>query len=154
MSTDAITVSLKSEHFSQSYVLRAYVGSRVVGRLDAVIQSESTILLGDLHVEAPIENDESHFFRAVRWLLPKQKPNSFRVRGIGSMMLQHFLNWCKETGISEVFGSVTQSDLEVSPWLLDWYRRYGFDVSSPDGRCLVNAVHMVVWKNDLTQLRG
>jgi hypothetical protein len=42
-----MTVSMKSDHFSQSYLLRAIVGSGEVGRLTAVIQSKHMILLGD-----------------------------------------------------------------------------------------------------------
>lgn len=70
------------------------------------------------------------------------------------MMLDHFLNWCRETEISEVFGSVTQSDLEVSSWLLEWYRRKGFEVCLPDDRCIGNAVHMVVWRNFVLHSSG
>jgi GNAT superfamily N-acetyltransferase len=146
---EKMTVSLKFDHFSQSYLLRAIVGSREVGRLTAVLLSEHMILLGDLRVDEKVETGDAHVSLPVlRWLRPKEKTKSFRGRGIGSMMLEQFLNWCRETKISEVFGSVTQSDLKESPWLLDWYRRHGLEVRPPDKRCIGNAMHMVVWKNE------
>jgi hypothetical protein len=33
-----------------------------------------------------------------------------------------------------------------TPVLLDWYTRHGFEIRPPDGRCIGNAIHLVVWK--------
>ena len=151
---EELDVSLKSDYFAQSYLLRAIVGGREVGRLSAVFQSERMILLGDLRVGEEVEVRDTNVLSVLHWLRPKAKVKSFRGNGIGSMMLEQFLNWCRETNVSEVFGSVTQSDLEATPWLLDWYRRNGFEIRQPDDRCMANAVLMVVWRNMVLHQSG
>lgn len=139
-------VLLKAEWESPFYTLEATVGSRRVGSLVAVMQSEASILLSDVKVgkDVAMAGKRSGI---LGWLQPKPQVASFRGRGIGNMMLRHFIGWCHDEGITEVFGTIVQSDIEETPWLLDWYRRNGFEVRPPDERALRNAVHMVFWRN-------
>lgn len=148
-----MTVLLEPIQYPESYNLRALAGNREVGRLSAIIHPEREVFLSDLRVQDEVELPGKRAF-VMRWLCRKQEAMSFRGRGIGSMILEHFLNWCRETEISVVYGSVVQNDLDVNPWLLDWYRRHGFQVSPPAGRCLANATHMIVWRRDFTHPTG
>lgn len=76
---EQMTVSLKSDYFSQSCLLRSIVGSREVGRLTAVIQSERMILLGDLRVDEKVETCDAHVLPVLRCLRPKEKRSRFVV---------------------------------------------------------------------------
>ncbi len=46
--------------------------------------------------------------------------------------------------VTRIYGYVTKSDIEKSPFLLDWYRGFGFDVIEPDGKSIFEAKKMVV----------
>lgn len=141
-----ITVALKSERISQLYTLRALVGGREVGHLVAMIQSDTEVLLSEVMVEKEVASTNVSTSGLFWWLHPKSGTESFRGRRIGTTMLEHFLGWCREMKFHESFGSIVQQDLDESPWLLEWYRRHGFEVCPPDDRCLRNAVCMVVWR--------
>ena len=142
-------ISLKASQIDELYTLHTFVGRKVVGTLVALIQSEREVSLRDLKVTDEIETLRTPTIPVLRWF--KLKPSvveSYRGRGIGRMMLEHFLKWCREMEIHEVHGLVVQNDLKRLPWILDWYRRCGFEVHPPDERCIANAVHMIVWRND------
>jgi hypothetical protein len=147
------TFRLEVQQFSNSYLLRAIEGRREVGRLSAVIHSELEVLLGDLRVDDEVEAQMSSV-PLFGWLRSKRRPVSYRGKGIGSILLDHFLGWCRDVNVVDVYGSVTASDLQKTPWLLDWYRRHGFEVLPPDSRCIGGALHLVVWKNGFTHPSG
>lgn len=142
-----IPVSLESQWDTPLYTLQAVVESMTVGSLIAVVQSERVVQVSDLKVEKDIIMPGKRPRVVPRWLQPKSKAESFRGRGIGSMMLEHFFGWCREMKLSEAYGSIVQQDVNEASWLLAWYGRHGFQVSEPDDRCLRHAVHLVVWKN-------
>jgi GNAT superfamily N-acetyltransferase len=141
-------VSLICDWGSSQYNLKAIAGSRTVGRLVASEMAEGQMRLSDMEVKTEIATSDSLTNGLTRWLRGKPVVESFRGRGIGNLMLEHFLAWCWEMNVSEVYGSVVQMDMDETPWLLDWYVRHGFEVRAPGDRCLGNAVHMVVWTNN------
>mgnify|MGYP003594424609 CR=1 FL=1 len=69
-----------------------------------------------------------------------------RGHGIGKCLLDEFLKTAREEAISEVWGSVTQDDIQQTPYLLDWYQRLGFTISEPDGECIETAAKKIVLK--------
>jgi GNAT superfamily N-acetyltransferase len=57
------------------------------------------------------------------------RKRSFRGCGIGTVLLDRIVTEASPAGMTRVWGSVTASDIEKSPHLLDWYRDRGFEVS-------------------------
>lgn len=147
-------VSIEVDCSNGFYFLYArYRGIRV-GSLSAKILPFNSVRLSDVKVETEVLTRD---FR-LRWIVARWWPRlgmeSFRGRGIGTRMLETFLDWCRENGVSEVFGSVVQEDMNETPTLLAWYGRHGFQVSEPDDRCLRQAVHKMTWRGDDPQPSG
>ncbi|QOV92122.1 N-acetyltransferase [Humisphaera borealis] len=69
---------------------------------------------------------------------------TLRGNKIGTEVLRRFLRRADAEGVREIFGSVTQKDIEENRDLLGWYRREGFEVTVPDGDCLDHAGHKIV----------
>ena len=70
---------------------------------------------------------------------------NFRGRGIGSKLLTRILSEATTTGMREVWGSVTQSDIAKTPGLLQWYEQMGFVVSEPHA-CISTAIKKITKK--------
>ena len=145
---------LESECGDWGYRLTVTIDGLVIGKLHAVIQSETSVLLSDVKVERAVVTRRIPLRRLLSKVWPGIGTRSFRGRGIGTRMLDHFLGWCRAGGRNEVYGSVVQPDLDDTPGLLDWYRRHGFTIHPPDNRCLANAVWMVVWRNNVPHPSG
>lgn len=88
------------------------------------VRNGSRLLLSDITVEDPRHMHE----------------------GIGSRLLEAFLARARESGITEVWGSVTHDDIRQTPHLLDWYQKRGFSVFEPDDECLETAIKKIVIK--------
>ena len=67
----------------------------------------------------------------------------FRHRGIGSRLINRIISEAAAAGVREVWGSVTQSDIDQTPFLLQWYERMGFVVSEPDHECVATAAKKI-----------
>lgn len=65
---------------------------------------------------------------------------SFRGMGIGTALLERIVTEASLAGMAQVWGSVTASDLEKTPILLEWYRGRGFEVSHESSDPVVDAV--------------
>lgn len=139
---------LHQEVGASLYRLRAMLGKIEVGKLTALMQQESVVLLSDVVVENDVVTLRIPFRRLFTKRWPRIGMTSFRGHGIGTSMVEHFLDWCRTNGKNEAYGTVVQKDLDETPGLLDWYQRHGFEIRTPDDRCLGNAVCMVVWKNE------
>lgn len=72
------------------------------------------------------------------------RTRDFRGQGVGRMLMQRVLSEARAMGIREVWGSVTQEDIDGTPYLLEWYRRLGFTVMAPDGECIGSAVKRIM----------
>jgi len=77
-------------------------------------------------------------------------------QGIGSRLLNEFLTKAQKSGINEVWGSVTQDDIQKTSYLLDWYQRRGFSVLEPDDKCVKPAVRKIMMKlpNKVSEIIG
>lgn len=51
--------------------------------------------------------------------------------GLGSQLLRRIITLAKQQGVRSIRGDIAQRDMESTPGLLDWYRRYGFRVEPP-----------------------
>lgn len=66
-----------------------------------------------------------------------------RGNGVGSLLLNRVIEEAKGRGVREIWGSIVQKDLDVSPFLLAWYARHGFVITEPDERCIKGSVKKV-----------
>jgi GNAT superfamily N-acetyltransferase len=140
-------LDLHQEVFGDLVRLWVMDGRSRVGKITAVIQENNQVLLSDVEVEAAVMTRWFPFRRLIAKWYPSIGTTNYRRRGIGTLLLKSLLTWCSENGVSEVFGTVVQKDLVNTPVLLDWYARHGFEIRPPDGRCIGNAIHLVVWKS-------
>ena len=65
-------------------------------------------------------------------------------RGIGSQILDMLIAKARSEGIADIYGSVTQDDIENTPYLIDWYQRHGFVLTEPDQECIPGAKKKIV----------
>jgi hypothetical protein len=140
-------LNLHQEVFGALVRLWVMDGRSRVGKITAVIQDNNQVLLSDVEVEAAVMTRWFPFRRLIAKWWPSIGTTNYRKRGIGTLLLKSLLTWCRKNGVSEVFGTVVQKDLVNTPVLLGWYARHGFEICPPDGRCIGNAIHLVVWKN-------
>jgi hypothetical protein len=78
----------------------------------------------------------------LRRMLPGT-PKTYRGNGLGTALLKQVMATAQDLGIHTIYGSVTQADLDTTPYLLDWYKRQGFQVEKPTGEGLKNAVAQI-----------
>jgi len=55
---------------------------------------------------------------------------SYRGRGMGSALLRHIIDLAREHSLHRIYGVVVEHDYQAMPYLLDWYARHGFTVTS------------------------
>lgn len=52
----------------------------------------------------------------------------FKGKGLGKTMLMELEKVARQLGASKMVGKVTTSDLKETPWLLEFYKKRGFEV--------------------------
>lgn len=134
-------------YIGDGFCLTAYSGSTRVAFLRSVLLEDGIVLLGEIRV-FPEANTRTGFFAdLVRKILPDYGQIRPRRLGIGSELLTRFLAKCRREGVKEVFGNVTPADSRSQPFLREWYRKFGFHTTPPDGRAEYFAVeYKIVWK--------
>ncbi len=66
---------------------------------------------------------------------PASRKN-FRGFGLGSYLLDCLLAKVDTNAVCEVWGEVTQGDIDTTPHLLELYQSRGFSLMSPDEHCM------------------
>jgi GNAT superfamily N-acetyltransferase len=78
--------------------------------------------------EAPIYL-RSGLWRLVPYsLYSRLKGKNYRRRGLGTELLQFVIEKAREERVARIRGFVTNQGLADNPKLLEWYRRYGFEI--------------------------
>ena len=85
-----------------------------------------TGLLSDLRVEDCVPYQGSRLLQFLR-LQPRTK--NYENKGIGTALLKYALQHLKDEGCEKVEGKIVERDFKKNPWLPDWYRKHGFNVS-------------------------
>jgi hypothetical protein len=94
-----------------------------------VMRTQSTIELADIRIEDQVFRREVFLKTLFRWITRKKHiPINYRRKGIGSKLLTLVISFAKAQGYSKITGKVTKADFKNNPQLLDWYRKFGFDV--------------------------
>jgi hypothetical protein len=85
--------------------------------------------------DAEIRICDFHVYRQLTYqLFPLIAPLSpsrtivFRGRGLGTLMLDEFLRHARASDCRMVVGAVTESDADKSAFLLELYKRRGFEI--------------------------
>jgi hypothetical protein len=113
-------------------------GSRPIGYARCLLEGPS-LQLSDLTIK---EFALGGLAGMLRRMLPGT-PKTYRGNGLGTALLKQVMATAQDLGIHTIYGSVTQADLDTTPYLLDWYKRQGFQVEKPTGEGLKNAVAQI-----------
>lgn len=128
----------------------AFVDEQKIGYVIVCVTGDR-MQLCDIQVDENARTKRMSFIdRLMRHLFPRE-PQNLRCKGIGTQLLQRALAEADARRVREVWGCVTQRDLEKTPTLLGWYQKRGFTVSQPDEECrrdgVKDAIHKVSLKS-------
>jgi GNAT superfamily N-acetyltransferase len=123
---DGRPYELTIETIGHMLFLRLRHQGEQVGHAQCVRDGDS-LCLGDLMINKPTQ---AGLLGSLERKL-KGQLSDYRGRGLGTILLQQVLSTAKETGVKEIHGSIVQDDIDTTPHLLDWYKRYGFRVEKP-----------------------
>ena len=100
-------VSVNIERYEQLLMVRLYVNDRSRAKIQCVIESEDTILIGDIQ---------------------HSKENTDYNKGYGSRMMKALLDYAKEQHFSILCGNLSVVDLDHKERLHHFYKKFGFDI--------------------------
>lgn len=115
-------------------LITAYYGGIRVGAVSSSDNGDGTILLGDIEVKEKVVIRNRWVDRCIRRLRPGWGLIMPRRSKIGTELLTRFIAACDGRGIREIYGNVTPDADREQPFLRDWYGRFGFVITPPDGR--------------------
>lgn len=102
---DRIVVNI--DRCDPSLTVRLFLNGRLGARMQCVVESDTTILIGDiLH-----HNKSIHYNK-----------------GYGSQMMQAFLNYAGEHHFQYVYGNLSIVDLDHKDRLHHFYQKFGFTI--------------------------
>lgn len=110
--------------------LQLYHHQWLVGEGKGVPLSTTTFWLQDIAIANQVNQPPRPAW--LRWMprlrneLPQ--PINYRGRGLGSVLLRHFIAYTREQAFQVMQGQVFRADLENTPYLLQWYRQHGFEI--------------------------
>jgi len=55
----------------------------------------------------------------------------WRSKGTGTLLMQRTLNWARRLKARKIEGYITASDFKETPWVIEWYRSFGFRILPP-----------------------
>lgn len=135
-------VSVTPEISDGLWTLFAHWHGREVGYLYAVY-IDRRLCLQDFKIEERLRLSWPPCLAFLALLGVQRRTRSFRGQGVGSLLMETLIALAGPRGVREVWGSVTQHDIDETPFLLSWYERLGFAVRAPDGECIGNAVKKI-----------
>ncbi len=90
---------------------------RFVGRVNLDFSKPGEAIIADIRI-----------FRIHR------RDDKLRKRGLGKAMLQEAISKARERGAGLVWGWIVPDEFTSVEYLVEWYRRQGFDVHGKDGK--------------------
>jgi GNAT superfamily N-acetyltransferase len=122
--------------------LEARIGGFRVG-VAWCTRSGDSLKIEDLNVDPQIERRWPLHLRLLERLGIWHPPH-IRRHGIGSGLLERLFARADSTGVHEIWGIVTQDDLDETPTLLTWYKHRGFKIQELDDKSNPRAVKKIV----------
>lgn len=145
----AANVRLEAEFVDPLLHIEGLIGKTPVGVATGVyFAAEHSMLLSDLHVY-----DFSDKPWTLRRFIDLGTRRHLRGCGIGTRLLDRFLERAKQLGATMVHGSVTHGDLLRTPRLIDFYEAKGFQRLPAGPEEVLGAICRVEWndRNPLSQ---
>lgn len=112
-------VSIRMESNENGGVLDAFWRGYSCGMLKFLLR-DGLVYLGDLNVYSDMD--------VKRWFGLVTRSYNFQGHGIGSLLLDRFLQEVERLRCCEIYALVSENDLAGSPFLLDWYCSRGFTI--------------------------
>ena len=112
--------------------LNAIFDGQQVGYLYFSIRDKGHIWLADIKLrETTRAFHRSWIHQLLHPFYVQPKPMSIRGNGIGQALLSELITLAKQNRAYSISGNVTEDDVIQSPFLLNWYQKNGFTVSTP-----------------------
>ena len=111
-----------------------------VGMLQCVLYPPDKLMIGDIIIHGDVIHTPSHLGAALLRLLVKPKPIDYRRMGLGTHLLQFAIKKARQWGIKQIYGSLTQEDINNNPNLVKWYEKHGFAILPPSAENIENTV--------------
>jgi GNAT superfamily N-acetyltransferase len=145
MNIDAKEVSIRSAKDDYIWNFKAIYKKIIVGYAKCTYR-DNRLLLGDIFVYDKHPVPWSFLNCLLNHFGLSYRKDNFRSLGIGTRLLNCILSEATTAGLCEVWGSVTQQDIDRTPHLLSWYKRHGFIVSDADNECIEEAAKKITKK--------
>ena len=117
------------EYPDGSFDLEVRYRSQFVGKATSSMRENGSMVLEDIYIrDDSVPRGKSVILNS---LGPPSKPLNFRGKGLGTALLQWFINYVRSKGLTQVYGSITKEDLLSRPYLSEWYKKYGFKECAP-----------------------
>ena len=116
------------------------------GRLTALVQEDGSLILADVLIEDEARPRPRRWWQRALARVGRWRPRlvSYRRRGLGGILLDHFLAEADAHGVECIRGSLVKGDLIAWAGLADWYCARGFSVlPAPQPWTVLGAVHAV-----------
>lgn len=111
-----------------------------VGRLQCVLYPPDKLVIGDIIIHDDVIHAPPHLGAVLLRLLVKPKPMDYRRMGLGTHLLQFAIKKARQWGIKQIYGSLTQEDINNNPNLVKWYEKHGFAILPPSAENIENTV--------------
>ena len=95
-----------------------------VGKASCLFKKTEEMLLADIFIEnnADFDSINDKVFKVLHW----GEPRNYRGKGLGGYLLRKVIEVARNQGIKKICGDIEQEDLKATPYLIDWYKSYGF----------------------------
>lgn len=117
------------EYSDGGFCLEVRYRSQFVGVATASTRENGSIVLEDIYIRDDNAPRDSSVI--LNLMAPSSELLNFRGRGLGTALLQRFIDCVRSKGLTRVYASITQEDLSRRPYLPDWYKKYGFRMCAP-----------------------
>lgn len=98
------TIRIEESRVESCLFLRVIKGNKLLGRLNALFESDNKVLLADIDNRGCINH------------------------GIGSMLIERFEEICLENGVKKIYGNLANVDLDHKDRLIHFYKKHGYSI--------------------------
>jgi hypothetical protein len=105
---------------------------------------DGLLTIGDLRVMCAALRRGNSLVRYLRMVTGHDRSIDYRNRGLGKKLLALALEYARFAGLHHAVGVIVAADLKVSPWLLTWYARQGFEVRLRDDQTSESVADIVI----------
>jgi GNAT superfamily N-acetyltransferase len=101
-----------------------YAGEAVVN-----VDEKGNLIVEDIRIRD--DNDKCSKSTVLEEILSTANKLSFRGLGLGREVLKWIIDYSRQNNYKHIFGSIVQTDLTKSPFLVNFYKKYGFKDCAP-----------------------